>query len=104
MSDSSIARTIRFQKPGVTPPVFLAGSFTEPEWRPVEMQSTRADDGGYIFQSIIHTRPGQDHQYKFRIGHSDDWVIDEDSLVGKSSNGQFVVGGSHQADSENSDG
>lgn len=77
------AQTITYRKPGTKPPVFLAGSFSEPQWVPREMEYTQDPDGEYKYTSEIHAMPGHDYQFKFRVGEGDSWVLDENSPVGR---------------------
>lgn len=77
MSAPTGSQTVTYRKPGVVPPVYLAGSFTDPQWQPREMQHTRGADDEYVFTSSVQGAPGKEYQYKFRIGQADQWVIDD---------------------------
>ncbi|KAG7419810.1 hypothetical protein Forpe1208_v002708 [Fusarium oxysporum f. sp. rapae] len=68
--------TITYKKPGTSPPVFLAGSFTDPQWQLQEMEYTTDQNGDHIFQSEVMLEPDQDYQFKLRIGH-DNWALAE---------------------------
>ncbi|KAL8674434.1 MAG: hypothetical protein Q9168_001167 [Polycauliona sp. 1 TL-2023] len=69
---------ICFASPGAQPPVFVAGSFTLPEWHPRELQCSLAEqdnfDTEYVFHGTFHLPPGT-YQYKFRLGHEGDWWV-----------------------------
>ena len=75
-----IRHTVTYTSPGTIPPVFLAGSFTEPPWTAQRMECTQRADGEYVFTRRIHIAPGREYQFKFRKGDHD-WVLDEDSRI-----------------------
>ncbi|KAF4454582.1 hypothetical protein F53441_2925 [Fusarium austroafricanum] len=68
--------TITYKKPGVLPPVFLAGSFSDPQWQLQEMGYTTDHNGDHTFQSEVVLEPDLDYQFKLRIGH-DNWALAE---------------------------
>ncbi|EMT65419.1 hypothetical protein FOC4_g10011402 [Fusarium odoratissimum] len=68
--------TVTYKKPGTLPPVFLAGSFTDPQWQLQEMEYTTDQNGDHIFRSEVMLEPDQDYQFKLRIGH-DNWALAE---------------------------
>ncbi|KAG8351864.1 hypothetical protein FVEN_g10108 [Fusarium venenatum] len=68
--------TITYSKPGIVPPVFLAGSFSDPQWQLQEMECISDQNGEHTFQSEVMLEPEQDYQFKLRIGH-DNWVLAE---------------------------
>lgn len=72
--------TIKYFKEGTSPPIFLAGSFSD--WEPQEMEHEEKD-GEHFFYKNIKVDEGKEVQYKFRIGHGDWWVLDETAPVGK---------------------
>jgi len=67
--------TIRFEKDGVQPPVYVAGEFTD--WQPVEM-TCKTSEINNVFSHKATLEPGK-YQYKFRLGPGDWWVLDESS-------------------------
>lgn len=69
--------TITYNKPGTVPPVFLAGSFSDPQWQPQEMECITDQNGEHTFQSEVMLEPEQDYQFKLRIGHDNWWVLAE---------------------------
>ncbi|CAF3464966.1 unnamed protein product [Fusarium graminearum] len=69
--------TITYNKPGTVPPVFLAGSFSDPQWQPQEMECITDQNGEHAFQSEVMLEPEQDYQFKLRIGHDNWWVLAE---------------------------
>ncbi|KAL8914515.1 MAG: hypothetical protein Q9171_000868 [Xanthocarpia ochracea] len=79
--------TISFVGPGARPPVYVAGSFTVPEWQPHELghlvlehDTTVADDRiSYVFRRTFDVPQGT-YQYKFRLGHEGDWWVCDDSV------------------------
>lgn len=76
-----VSTVISFRKADVQPPVFVAGSFTE--WSPLEMIVNQTEAGALEneFSYEADLQPG-DHQYKFRLGPGDWWVLDESSPSG----------------------
>ncbi|ROT35709.1 hypothetical protein SODALDRAFT_320235 [Sodiomyces alkalinus F11] len=76
-SVSKVSVTVTFQKPGTRPPLFIAGTFSDPPWEPQEMHPTTDDGGEYIFTKSIHLSPGAQVQYKLRVGLGDWWILNE---------------------------
>ncbi len=73
--------TVTFEKKNVQPPVFVAGGFTN--WQPVEMKHENVElDGSVktVFSHKVELEPGE-HQYKFRLGPGDWWVLDESTAT-----------------------
>lgn len=77
--------TISFRRPGVQPPVFVAGSFSDPAWQPRQMQCLADGTGENHFTTQVSVQPGQEYKYKFKVGESNDWILDEHSSIGKPS-------------------
>ncbi|KAK3996022.1 hypothetical protein QBC44DRAFT_5492 [Cladorrhinum sp. PSN332] len=77
MASETIPAVITYTKPGTVPPVFVAGTFSDPPWQPHEMDSFLQDDGEHIFRKPIQGKLGDKVQYKFRIGQGDWWVLRE---------------------------
>ncbi|KAL8811035.1 MAG: hypothetical protein Q9200_002124 [Gallowayella weberi] len=70
---------ISFAAPGTRPPVYVAGSFTLPEWIPHEMFAEPAEPAvdqqtDYVFHRSFEIPEGE-FQYKFRLGHDGDWWV-----------------------------
>lgn len=68
---------IHYEKPGTQPPIYVAGTFSEPPWHPYEMDYTTDADGEHVFKKEIHVEPGSKIQYKFRVGAGNWWVLNE---------------------------
>lgn len=74
--------TITFDSPGACPPVYVAGSFTVPEWQPHELEYSIVrregddthDKPSYTFFRTFNIPEGT-FQYKFRLGHKGDWWV-----------------------------
>ncbi|KAM0334280.1 hypothetical protein ACHAQA_001302 [Verticillium albo-atrum] len=79
MATSRVPVTLTYRKPGTQPPLFVAGTFSDPQWEAQEMQVTTGDDGEHIFSKPLHLTPGSKIQYKIRIGPGDWWVLNEDA-------------------------
>lgn len=71
-----------YDKQGTQPPVYLAGSFSEPPWVPEEMEYTTDAGGEHSFRKTVLVEEGKEYQYKFRIGTGDWWALNEDVPVG----------------------
>lgn len=74
--------TITFLKPGVAPPVFVAGTLTTPAWSPIEMTATYilpviGSEPSYKFTAEFHNVPVGEYQYKFKLGTDEMWVVDQ---------------------------
>lgn len=78
-----VSTTIRLNRDDLSPPIFLAGTFTE--WQPsLEMEQEIVDDqsgGRSHFYKLVELSAGT-HQYKFRLGHGDWWVVDDSTPTG----------------------
>ena len=77
---------IKLRGPDLNPPIYVAGSFTEEPWSPVEMDVEGSDweNGKMIattFYKAFDLVPGEYH-YKFRLGDGDWWICDEDQEIG----------------------
>jgi hypothetical protein len=83
MSDSKRRYTITFGRKGIQPPLYIAGSFSSPEWQPQEMEHTRGDDHEVIFTKDIFVEAGSQIQYKFRVGTGDWWILDDSAPTGR---------------------
>ncbi|KAL9945527.1 hypothetical protein D7B24_005831 [Verticillium nonalfalfae] len=79
MAVSKIPITLTYRKPGTQPPLFVAGTFSNPQWEAQEMQVTTGDDGEHTFSKPLHLPPGSKIQYKIRIGPGDWWVLNDDA-------------------------
>ncbi|KYK57804.1 hypothetical protein DCS_04817 [Drechmeria coniospora] len=90
MASSSAAVTISFHKPGTQPPVFVAGTFSDPPYILQEMQYMRDAAGEHHFTTQVAVVPGQDYSYRFRVGNSEDWTLDEHASLSTDSHGDNV--------------
>ncbi|KAK3692936.1 hypothetical protein B0T22DRAFT_436155 [Podospora appendiculata] len=78
MASPKVAATITYQKPGTQPPLFVAGTFSDPPWEAYEMDYTTDANGEHIFNKEIWGKPGSKVHYKFRVGTGDWWVLNDD--------------------------
>lgn len=84
--------TLAIRRPSDDPAVFLAGSFSDPKWEPLELSvkpiDVQDDEGltstEYLFSREIEVPAGQ-YQYRFREGASGPWFHDESVKSGTSS-------------------
>ncbi|KKY35961.1 putative pt repeat family protein [Diaporthe ampelina] len=81
MADSTVPITIAYRAPGIQPPLFVAGSFSHPQWVPQEMDYTTGEDGEFNFSKAFDVEPNAKIQYKFRVGPGDWWVLDEGAPI-----------------------
>ncbi|KAI9675352.1 MAG: hypothetical protein M1817_001256 [Caeruleum heppii] len=71
-----------FAQDGIGPPLYLAGSFSEPAWQLQEMkhekraQADAHEHDEYDFFLDIDVPEGE-WQYKFRVGNGDWWMLDD---------------------------
>ncbi|KAK2605133.1 hypothetical protein N8I77_007999 [Diaporthe amygdali] len=77
MAEKKVPITIVYQAPQTQPPLFVAGSFSNPQWVPQEMDYTTDEDGKITFSKKFDVEPDSKIQYKFRVGPGDWWVLDE---------------------------
>jgi len=82
MASRKVSVTVKYSKPGTKPPVYLAGSFSDPAWEPQEMHHTIDENGEYEYHKEVEVEESKEYQYKFRIGDGDWWVVNEDSPTG----------------------
>ncbi len=82
MAADDVPVIITFRSAGTQPPVFLAGSFSDPAWEPHEMRYSTSEDGEHTFSEKVDAKQGSAIQYKFRVGTGNWWVIDEDAPTG----------------------
>ncbi|KAI0024763.1 hypothetical protein F4780DRAFT_768715 [Xylariomycetidae sp. FL0641] len=75
MASRKVSATLTYHQPGTNPPVYVAGSFSDPPWQPLEMECTRNDEGEDLFTKEIMVDAGSEIQYKYRIG-PDWWTLD----------------------------
>ena len=75
--------TFTFRHPGAAPPVFVVGDFSEPAWQPIEMDVSAGEDGDHTFTKSYMVNYGAVVHYKYRIGHGDWWLHDENAPTGK---------------------
>ncbi|TAQ83404.1 hypothetical protein B7494_g8271 [Chlorociboria aeruginascens] len=77
MAQHTTLVTVKFSKLGTLPPVYLAGSFSDPAWQPQEMQYTIDENNEYEYHKEVEVEEGKQYQYKFRVGQGDWWVLNE---------------------------
>lgn len=77
MAKDDAALEITYRSAELQPPLWVAGSFSNPPWTPLKMKHRMTPDGEHVFTKAIHAKPGAAIQYKFRVGSGDWWVLDE---------------------------
>lgn len=77
-----VQTTIEYKQSDFQPPLYIAGSFSDPQWQPQEMQCS-ANDHKFDFTAHIEVDEGKHYEYKFRVGPGDWWVLDEGGVVGE---------------------
>ncbi|KAG6011536.1 hypothetical protein E4U43_008250 [Claviceps pusilla] len=88
MPASNTTVTVNYRKRGLSPPVFVAGTFTEPAWESQEMHSLTDESGEHHFTIQVPVEPGKEYQYHFRASGQDDWFVDEHATIAIDSRGQ----------------
>lgn len=78
-----VPTTLKYRRAGVKPPVFVAGSFGHPEWVPREMDWVLDERGENLYTKEIEVDENRAYQYKFKVGHGNDWDLDEQSPTSK---------------------
>ncbi|RYP92688.1 hypothetical protein DL770_001201 [Monosporascus sp. CRB-9-2] len=76
MASPQVSVRLTYQKDDTHPPVYVAGSFSDPPWQPLEMACSKDEQGQNLFIKEINASEGAEIQYKFRIG-SENWVLSE---------------------------
>ena len=82
MASRPVSISVKYSKPGTQPPIYLAGSFSDPAWQPQEMQYTTDENNEHDFFKEVYVEQGKEYQYKFRIGLGEWWILNEDSPTG----------------------
>ena len=72
---------VTYEHPGTTPPIFIASSFTDAAWHPIELEYEKINNQFMFFRSF-NVDPGT-HRYKFRVGHGDWWICDDSKQTGE---------------------
>ncbi|KAK4247762.1 hypothetical protein C7999DRAFT_31839 [Corynascus novoguineensis] len=86
MASTTAPAVITYHKPGVQPPLYVAGTFSHPPWQPEEMDHTAREDGEYDFRKEVRAKPRSIIQYKFRIGNGE-WVLKDNEPTTTDSSG-----------------
>ncbi|TDZ39753.1 hypothetical protein CTRI78_v010465 [Colletotrichum trifolii] len=87
-----VSVTITYRQPGTQPPIFVAGSFSDPQWQPLEMDFA-TEEGEHTFYKNVEVPPSTQIQYKFRVGLGDWWVLNEgaDTVTDDSGNRNNIL-------------
>ncbi|QPH01890.1 hypothetical protein C2857_006093 [Epichloe festucae Fl1] len=88
MSTGKTTVTVSYRRRGLAPPVFVAGSFADPQWELQEMHSVTDESGEHHFAIQIPVEPGKEYLYKFRAGSGHDWFLDEHATISHDHLGQ----------------
>ncbi|KAI8947660.1 hypothetical protein F4801DRAFT_592441 [Xylaria longipes] len=79
MSSRKVPLTFTFRRHGAHPPLFVAGSFSDPPWQPLEMDASIDQHGNLIFTKQVMVNESSEVQYKFRHASGDWWALDPDA-------------------------
>ncbi|KAI0191188.1 hypothetical protein EV127DRAFT_493476 [Xylaria flabelliformis] len=79
MSSRKVPLTFTFHRHGAHPPLFVAGSFSDPPWQPLEMDASIDQHGDLIFTKQVMVNESSEIQYKFRHASGDWWALDPDA-------------------------
>ncbi|KAI1660368.1 hypothetical protein F4813DRAFT_379203 [Daldinia decipiens] len=93
MSPPKVPITFTYKRKDTDPPIYIAGSFSDPPWQPQEMDVAIDQLGGYLFTKQVMVDDGTEIQYKFRIGSGDWWALDEsaDTVTDESGNTNNIL-------------
>lgn len=72
---------LNYARAGVRAPVFVVTSLSHPQWAPVEMHCSVQANDEHHFHRDFTAVPGT-YQYKFRLGHGDEWDLDHSKPIG----------------------
>ncbi|KAI1743627.1 hypothetical protein F4680DRAFT_456765 [Xylaria scruposa] len=78
-SRRKVPLTFTFHRHGAHPPLFVAGSFSDPPWQPLEMDASIDQHGDLIFTKQVMVNESSEIQYKFRHASGDWWALDPDA-------------------------
>ncbi|KAI3343511.1 hypothetical protein F4824DRAFT_507352 [Ustulina deusta] len=78
-SGRKVPVTFTFHRRGAHPPLFVAGSFSDPPWQPQEMNASVDQHGDYIFTKQVMVDECSEIRYKFRHASGDWWALDPDT-------------------------
>ncbi|KAJ2987654.1 hypothetical protein NUW58_g4384 [Xylaria curta] len=79
MPSHKVPLTFTFHRKGAHPPLFVAGSFSDPPWQPLEMDASLDQHGDLIFTKQVMVDECSEVQYKFRHASGDWWALDPDA-------------------------
>ncbi|KAF5134359.1 hypothetical protein E5D57_004993 [Metarhizium anisopliae] len=88
MPTDKVPVTVSYRKRGLAPPVFVAGSFSDPQWELQEMHGVIDESGEHHFTIQIPVEPGKEYYYKFKAANQDGWVLDGHATVVKDDQGR----------------
>ncbi|KAI1180100.1 hypothetical protein F4777DRAFT_574382 [Nemania sp. FL0916] len=83
MSSRKVPLTFTFHRAGVQPPLFVAGTFSDPPWQPLVMDASTDQHGDFIFSKEVMVDECSEIQYKFRHAFGDWWALDPHADTGK---------------------
>lgn len=75
--------TVSFRKRGIAPPVFIAGTFSDPAWELQETQCVTDEFGEHHFAAQLPVTAGRDYLYKFKASRDGDWFLDQHAGTGQ---------------------
>ncbi|KAJ3498764.1 hypothetical protein NLG97_g871 [Lecanicillium saksenae] len=84
---NSIPHIITYCAPSHAGSLFIAGTFSKPEWLLQEMHCTEPSASPHTYSIRVMVEPGKEYQYRFRQGREGDWAVDEQKPIVKSALG-----------------
>ncbi|KAJ6784425.1 hypothetical protein PWT90_07062 [Aphanocladium album] len=84
---NSIPHTITYCAPCQGGSLFIAGTFSKPEWLLQEMNCTESSENPQTYSIRVMVEPGKEYQYRFRQGREGNWAVDEQKPIVKSALG-----------------
>lgn len=82
MAESKVPFHITYRKTGTSPPIYIAGSFSDPQWQLQEMDHGIDGDGEHTFKAQLMVEPEKEYQFKLRIGEGDWWILSDNYPIG----------------------
>lgn len=83
MSSHKVPLTFTFHQGGLRPPLFVAGTFSDPPWQPEEMEASTDEHGEFTFTKKIMVNESSEIQYKYLSASGDWWLTDPNADTGE---------------------
>lgn len=78
----TVPHTITYSDPCEGDALFIAGTFSSPQWMLQQMRRSTPSDGPATYSICVMVEPGKEYQYRFKQGRDGDWAVDDQKPVG----------------------